>query len=712
MKVQGVRLLAVLTLLLLGSGSGEAADRLDLHVVLHGALFRGAEPDAGCPSLMLELTRTDDAWQRVWGTAGDYGKSCHHGRVVRAKVTEQRIEMLVVMNIMADSWTRGSEGRAKYAVELLLNKDGSLSGTYAGTFHGAAVEGKADGYVKPAYEHVGAYPAAQPGEHPRILFRAEELPALRAKARTAFGRAALAKMSDAAGLALKYQLTEDRQYAERAKDLARELMANRDHGSKVGRSRPWGRRAEQVALAYDMCYDAWEADFRREVEEYFVEIANLMFYRQAAFDVHIHWHIASPYPAPILYGAAIGGLAIWGEQGPAPAKPVHPYAGRKANPTIESDEGHEPGKGAFVSAFEDGEMPGEWIYVGGYKPEDEGEFCRAAGGLRPEVGDALSFAGRTEKWRAISHEPDKGYWSAGKFTDGKVSIDITNAIGRVYHSTSLFYTVVRNERRRWVQVRTGYDHAAVYLNGVLLENEDYAEVEAGPVRMMVVARIGETKPWGRIWMRPRLHEVTQEEAKAGLAAKEREYADQVADWRFDVEQWKRTGGADVRYMKVFEHGRHWMYLYYREAVGTGGYQAGSYSTMSMEGPGRYATAYRTMFGRDVSPYPDITHYVPRKMFCLLYGEDGEILSQDINGLTGLRIDEYAEGRDMSGEYIGAMYPIVPQRWRPAVLWAWNRHTAVGGEADVAAVLADGNPVFTFVNYPLDVEPHADRKSVV
>ena len=41
-----------------------------------------------------------------------------------------------------------------------------------------------------------------------------------------------------------------------------------------------------------------------------------------------------------------------------------------------------------------------------------------------------------------------------------------------------------------------------------------------------------------------------------------------------MEEWKRSGGANQAYLKTFHRGRLMMCLHYREAVGSGGFQAG------------------------------------------------------------------------------------------------------------------------------------------
>lgn len=472
-------------------------------------------------------------------------------------------------------------------------------------------------------------------------------------------------------------------------------MASREHGSKVERSRPWGKRMEQVALAYDLCYDAWTPEFRDKAMRYMIDTANMMFYVRRYFDNHIHWHITSEYPGPILYGAALAGLAIRGEKGAAPLKPRPPFAVLNKTGGISPAKGYTPGKGVPVSRFASDQMPSEWIYAGGFKPPAGRDVLAQLGGaavVRPEAGMKVTCNGRTDTFRPLSHEKDKGYWSG--------AIDVTNAIGRIYHSTSCFYSVINNDHQRWVRIETDNRGAKVYLAGAGLAAGQVARIDKGLYPLLVVVPIGETRPWGRVLVRPRLVEVTDDDARANLAAIRDEYRASLGDWRFDSEQRQRLDGASVEAMKVFEQGRRIMYQYYRQAVGTGGFQGGSFSCVSMEGPNKYATAHRVMFGRDVSPFDDVTHYVPRKLFGHVYRAEGKALLQDIGGTPGFLVDAYAERRDVSGGFLSAMYPIVPTPWKPAALWAWKRHVGMTGPDDFEKILKRGNPSYAFVNYPL------------
>ncbi len=148
-------------------------------------------------------------------------------------------------------------------------------------------------------------PAA--GEHPRLFFRKSDVPQLIERAQTADGKAILARLratlgggeamptaynaakmaydpnatpnlpegaytvSHAAGYGLLYQLTNDAKYC----DLARKSVelawdGQRDRDDRYAWIKPGGllRAGPSLAayaMAYDLCYDAWEPSFRQSV---------------------------------------------------------------------------------------------------------------------------------------------------------------------------------------------------------------------------------------------------------------------------------------------------------------------------------------------------------------------------------------------------------------------------------------------------------------
>lgn len=686
----------------------------EFHLVLEEALFIGDEPGERNRGLLLWLNRTDGEWGRVHGISGSFNRSHHDGIVVDSRRTGHGNTgwvLTLLMNIRRDPWVQG--GWAEYEITLYPTPVGPWVGNFTGTFRDQEVGGIARGewMARDEAGRPGLLPV-EPGEHPRLLFRKQELPKLRERMDTPLGRAALARMTTAAGLAFRYQLTGEEEYARQSRELVAAHIADTSSGSKGVRARVWGWRLEQIALAYDMSAETWDEDFRREVREYVVEWTGRILNNPSFLHGEIKWHMASTYPGTIYYGGAMASLAMLGEKGPEPVPPAERLSVSGDNPEIPPSADFEPGEGVPVVDFTDDVMPGEWIYVGGFRPR-ETDHLSGLGGVataRPVLGSPVEFEDQSAEFKAL----DEGFLVNNRYTGNRTKIDITRAIGREYHSKSYFYNVIRNDAPRWVQLRTD-SGANVYLNGKRVYERDYFRIEPGLYPMMVQVGIGETNAWGMIAMEPRLREVTEEEAREGIERLQREEERWAALWRQSHDEWTRTGGADLSITRLFERTRMLMRLNYMQGIGAGGAQGASPFPMGLEGPNKFATAYLNAIGHDVSGRRDVTHYLPFKMFSRVYQEDGNDLMQPIVGEPDLWIrDTYHETRDLTGDFFAMMFPLISPEWQPAALWFWNRHLDVNGPDDVAKLLQrpgrpydysdyDTHPLWLYVNYPLDME---------
>jgi hypothetical protein len=310
---------------------------------------------------------------------------------------------------------------------------------------------------------------------------------------------------------------------------------------------------------------------------------------------------------------------------------------------------------------------------------------------RPEPGAEVEFGGKTVRFEILSHEEDEGYWNG--------QIDITNAAGRELFSQNYFYCVIRNDQPRWVRADVGSSAATLYLNGRPLQDGDSAHLAPGLYPAMVHAPILWMNSWGRHLIRPRLTEITAEEARRIATQKETRYEKRLTRWQYDLKQWERTDGQDVDYRKLARAGWLMNYLHYRGAMGTGGFQAEltHYSNIAGREAAKYAPVYERVFACEVSPYADVSHFLPRKMFAHVYPDDGEPWAQEINGKPSIDPGMFA-----------SLFPLVPERWKHAVLWGWHRH--VSGSAETAPEeLLDSATLRTFLNYPLGSKPeHPDH----
>ncbi len=708
-----MRLLALLVLVLpfiIEAGEADPGPVLGLDLVVLDAV--GREADGPRQPLAMYLRRVGAQWERP--TALGLNSGFHPGRVVEATINANDIRLALAFDLKDDAWTTG--GPASYAITLHRDPDGSWRGTHAGFFADLAVKGGVVATMHPAYRQLR--PSAGLREHPRLLFRQADLPALQAKAKTPFGQAALAAMQDAAGLALRYRLTGDAAYAEESRRKTSALMADQSSGSKSVAHRVWSWRAEEVALAFDLCYDAWPADYRQEVAAYLAKVAEHAFFNHGSFTEYISWGLTTRHAPNLLYGPALAGLAILGEPEPLGVAP-QPYLGgrdpRSPLPALTTLPEDLP-----AAPFADGGMPGTWLYAGPVLPE-KGQIAPAA--LRP---DSIPRPGGNLSAGAGPVAADPVTWRLlGADIVTANGIDLTAANRHAYHSRNCMATVITVESARWLRLEAGLDNAIddarFWLDGVALAHRDVVQVAPGRHLFLIDVRMGKTNPWGRIAIKPRFTSVDPDQAAELVRRLEARSRETLAAWEDDRDYHQANQGASPRFRSLFQMGEALMYAFYCQGIGTGGFQAGAVSPMfNHQGPLRYAGPYRTMLGRDCSSHDDVTAFLPRRLMPFIYPETGDPKVQAINGDATFFMNGWFESRDAAPECFALLYPLSAPAFQPALLWAWNRHVGVRSVEDAAKILVPGGlrgasdqsgkvveyntfPVYAFVHYPLGAE---------
>ncbi len=725
MRLANKLMLALVTVLSAGlwTGRGEepeaaAEEDLRLRVVLYHAFPRGDEKvRADAPSGTLIVRRTGGVWERVGVTAGNYNQHDHHGYVDRAEVVSAGVKLDLALQLRSDGWHRG--GRFVGEVDLTRGEGDALSGTYRATFRGTEVEGRAEAVVLPEPRRHAAPP--EPRERPRLLFRAGDLPDLRARAETPFGRLALARMEDsAAGSAFRFALTGDAALAADARVRIEALMKDRGHGPNAALSRPFAWRIEQAAIAFDLCYDAWDEAFRREVADYLYDMANLLLYNRGMMHRAINWGHGGPHAPALHWASAVAGLALAGEPGPEPSPPQPPYLITEAGGRIPPAEGYRPGEGVSVIDFESDVMPRAWIYAGAF-PEADAPLATPAqrGAARPALGQRLGEGEAAREWRRP--EAEKLLYT-GRHSRNRTVVELTGPSGVVTRSISYYYLVLRNDRDRWVRVHTGHGGVQVYLGGVRLGEGDLVHLQAGLYPWLFTGPIGEVNPWAKAFAEPKLIEVDETEVAVARAAAEAAHKRRRADWRHVRGQWERSGGADVRYSELAAASAHVMDMVFAELLGRGGHMSGGRTMLAMDGPNKYAFMHRNATGLTPGLFGEVADYIPRTMFVFPYREDRELVGQEVNGRPGFVTAAYPDGeRDLASEHFATLFPLLREEWQPVALWAWMYHTggSLENEEGMRKLLAtpgrpysfreaygsfDTHPIYAFLNAPLDMAP--------
>jgi hypothetical protein len=249
-------------------------------------------------------------------------------------------------------------GTYRLTVEVDGKNDIAIDGSFDGNVENRIIrmEERDD---RPWYADVRGFEAPLAGEHPRLLFRERDVPALRKKAQTPEGKAILARlratlnggngesmttsfcestaayqhnnkktplplgtytMGHAAGFGLLYQLTGDKKYADFGRQcFDKALSGVRDRDDRYSFQNPGGalRAGPSIgwyAVGYDLCYDGWDAKSR---ERFGRAIAEYEQGDKKVYDLEALARGTMP-PASNHFGMQIGGaslalLAIEGE---------------------------------------------------------------------------------------------------------------------------------------------------------------------------------------------------------------------------------------------------------------------------------------------------------------------------------------------------------------------------------------------------------------
>ena len=207
----------------------------------------------------------------------------------------------------------------------------------------------------------------QAGEHPRLLFRAADVPAMKQRAATPAGQAMIARLkhllgggeamptvfndnepvnkgpkgprelpvgaftaAHAAGFGLLFQVTGEQRYADLARECLDKVFAGQvDRDERYSWTHPGtGFRVsgmlQAVALAYDLNYTGWPADYRQDVLNKIQNIQAKTIGKGKQYTLQTVAAGGGYPPGSNHFGAYVGGaiaaLAILGDPGADDAK--------------------------------------------------------------------------------------------------------------------------------------------------------------------------------------------------------------------------------------------------------------------------------------------------------------------------------------------------------------------------------------------------------
>jgi hypothetical protein len=460
--------------------------------------------------MMLSLVFEGDKWDTsVVAVAARNSSSQFNGKISNQIGKESAWQLTMDITVPGPGpWQPGT-----WVMDLKREGDG-LSGTYAASFRDRKWQGTLSGtFVRPA---TGVTPAA-PGEHPKVVFRKGDLQALRSKAQSTAGREIIARMEamlsgspagncadHAAGHALLFAILGQQRDAEQARTLTRHAL---DFELS---SRNWGKLAgsfEGIALAYDLCYDAWEPAFRvgvaRELRRRMRDLSNT---GEGSDNSP-----ASAYQAESRGALGLSALAVYADEAGTPDDFGSPLV-----KVISSPRGFAPGRGVPVAKWEDDKSPMEWLAAGPFPRVVEDGFEAAernpmAGIGWPEIGTQVKVGQVT---RSFGKLPS----GASSASEGRVTIELANTLGTAPRSLFYLYAVIENDRPRWVQPMVNgwwipQGASVVYLAGQRVREKQPVKLEAGLIPVLVEANMGDFRGNHGLWLAPRMKEMSSEEAK-------------------------------------------------------------------------------------------------------------------------------------------------------------------------------------------------------
>ncbi len=224
----------------------------------------------------------------AWAYAPKFNQDVDHQGTVKVIQLENVWQINAKMKIQFHPWHPETE-EANYTLEIVPYK-GKLFGSYSGKFNHQSLQGSVTGTINSQVpQAIANHQPIRPREHPRLIFRQSQLPALREKLKTPAGQAILAQLQKtlkdpvyddgyvpnggyhATGYCLLSLLNQDQQAAETAWKLVDTSMQGR--GRRILEQSPI---VAGVALAYDLCYSAWDEERIKKVTRWLGNQADLL----------------------------------------------------------------------------------------------------------------------------------------------------------------------------------------------------------------------------------------------------------------------------------------------------------------------------------------------------------------------------------------------------------------------------------------------------
>ncbi|MGK7940039.1 MAG: hypothetical protein AB4062_07800 [Crocosphaera sp.] len=258
-------------------------------IVLEKGLWRNSGQSISYQDITLDLICHDnDCESEIWGFAPEFNQAEHQG-TVKVNRSGNSWFLEIDLNINPDPWLLLSQ-QGNYTIKLIKKNNEFFIGKYQGTVNNKFLQGKARATIKPLYpELIAAHKPIESQEHPRLLFRENQLPTLREKAKTKLGLKILKKLKKTLDEPVRYNsyvpnagyhaagqcfLALINQNPEKAKEAWE--VVDQAINTNYPRLFELSPAVAGIAIAYDLCYDYWEVNNRALITDWLGQKGQLL----------------------------------------------------------------------------------------------------------------------------------------------------------------------------------------------------------------------------------------------------------------------------------------------------------------------------------------------------------------------------------------------------------------------------------------------------
>jgi hypothetical protein len=680
-------------------------------ILLEDALFQN-DPQIGA-HLQLDLTqKADGTWALpVWGLAKHFGRwgrtfksfnsEDHYGVVRSARIEGDRSILSIVLIVEPDQWISG--GRAEYEITL-TQQENRFEGQYTGTFRGEKRAGRAYGRRLDLVRILNPAPF-KPGEHPRLVFRQQDLPELRRRATTTPEGQQMHRMLDVAlaqrsrelsgapggraaayyaiGLATKYVLTGDVKYAEESRKVVESIM---DYRLALTVEMRRGCLLTGVAIPYDLCYHVWPADFRDRVTRWMrTQAPHWSVHPQNNPTAHSNHHAGG------AAGQAILAMAVLAEPG-----------GRAAvMKTVAPSENLKVGKGVPVVRLENDMPILTWIAAGPFTPRAGADFLAGLGGrakARPELGTEVRHG---QLARAFAPVEKHRVPPQAKYTRGLPALNANGPAEATPFSTSYYYCVLDVPRAGYYQVRfiaegtdvwfgPGNLDCVMYLNGEAFEAKDIARLAEGRYPIMLEVHLGPSQP--NVFLIPRLIALDEETARAEIARSKRLAEIRNGAAPVDLDEYLACGWDEPE-VRGLLHGWRGVQRWLMSGVGETGVctEPSSYRQSTLRAVFPFLHSLEACLGRRY-----VQDFSTDWLLAGLVAQSHGPIVREAHGNDDVRSTVV----ERCGDWMVG-WRTVPVAWQPAIRGYFDAIFGLAGDKTFNIYMQD-NALYAVVNYPFHV----------